>query len=461
MSLIDYVLAQQWAMLPETFERCVDVLNRHFAGLKLNADEVAAAVGREPGADHPATRSYEVRDGVALVPVTGVIAKYAHQVNGSSQPRGTSAELLQKQLRAAAADPQVNTILLITDSPGGTVAGTPDTGALIRQIDTTIKPVVAHIGDLGASAGYWLPSQARTVIANRNALVGSIGVISAMYDSSAHAEKQGVKVHVVRSVALKAAGQYGEAINSAQLADAQRVIDALHAQFVAAVTGARPQIKATGLTGQVFTADAAMELGLIDSIASLDQVISDLAANPPTLTTAAGTHPMSVKIAVAALTALIIAHSDHAALIGASAEAGDDEAAILGKITAAKAQAKDAQITDLQAQLAAAATAKAEAITAAKAEAAAALTAEQAAHAATKDALAKLTAQHAALSGLAGSAATDPGQSAGDLKGLNGETLYRAEFAASDKLRAEFFGNEKAYIGFRADEDKAKRSQSN
>ena len=120
-----------------------------------------------------------------------------------------------------------------------------------------------------ASAGLHVTSQASRIIARRGALIGSIGTYAILVDSSAYAEEQGIKVHVIKAGEHKGVGTWGAPITEAQLAEIQSRVDRAAATFVAAVASgrrmsvARVQALATGATWE---ADEAMSLGLIDEI---------------------------------------------------------------------------------------------------------------------------------------------------------------------------------------------------
>src|SRR5215467_6271108 len=112
---------------------------------------------------------------------------------------------IRARLEAAAANPDVSAIVLDVDSPGGTVAGTPETAAAVRRA-AEVKPVVAVANSLAASAAYWIASQASSLVVGPSADVGSIGVISAHIDRSKMLEDMGLRVTVVSAGRYKAEG---------------------------------------------------------------------------------------------------------------------------------------------------------------------------------------------------------------------------------------------------------------
>lgn len=211
---------------------------------------------------------------VAVVKATGTLMKQQPSMGG------TSTIQLRRDIRLAASDSSVSGILLAIDSPGGTVAGIADLAADIKSTRRK-KPVWAHVDDLGASAAYWLASQADAVYANSpTALVGSIGTIMTVYDMSGAAEKEGVKALVFATGPLKGAGTPGAEVTDEQRAYFQRMVDDAQHHFDAAVRSGR-SLSAAELaavkSGEVFSATRAKELRLIDGIRSLDATLSALA----------------------------------------------------------------------------------------------------------------------------------------------------------------------------------------
>lgn len=211
---------------------------------------------------------------VAFIPVSGSLMK------GESSFGGTSTVQLRRDVRAAAADPNVSAILFGIESPGGTVAGIEDLAADVRAARRK-KPVWSHIDDMAASAAYWLASQTEQIFANNaTALVGSIGTYLTVLDSSAAAEKEGVRVLNFATGPLKTAGLPGTAVTDEQAAYFQGIVNAAQAEFDKAV------LKGRGLTagqladvrtGAMFPAPEALGKRLIDGIRPLEKTIDALA----------------------------------------------------------------------------------------------------------------------------------------------------------------------------------------
>ncbi len=222
-------------------------------------------------------RSYDYEpgsDGIAVIDVVGSLMKQE-----SSASSSTSTAMLRGTIRKASADPEVKGIMLRVDSPGGTVAGTQDLADDIAAAAAR-KPMAAYVEDLCASAAYWLASQCPTISANKG-LVGSIGTYMTVYDTSGAAAMEGVKAYVVRAGKMKGAGTPGTEVTPEQLADWQRIVDALNNDFLAGVAQGRkmPLDKVAALAdGRIHPAEQARQLGLIDYIDSFDGAMGRLRA---------------------------------------------------------------------------------------------------------------------------------------------------------------------------------------
>jgi signal peptide peptidase SppA len=212
---------------------------------------------------------------IAVIDLNGPLMKAV-----GSMESGTSTVMARRDLRKAAADPEVAAILLRIDSPGGTVSGTADLGAEVARA-ASMKPTWAFVEDLGASAAYWIASQTSKIVANaKTALVGSIGTLLVVYDLSAAAEKEGIKAMVFGTGPLKGAGAPGAPVTEEQQDYFRTIVNSAQASFDAAIRKGRGMTEkklAEVKTGGVFPASEAMGHGLIDSIQSMEKTLADLA----------------------------------------------------------------------------------------------------------------------------------------------------------------------------------------
>jgi len=211
---------------------------------------------------------------VALVKATGKLMK------PQSSMGGTSTIQLRRDIRQAANDPSVSGILLAIESPGGAIAGTAELANDVKAARRK-KPVWAHVDDMAASAAYWVASQAGAIYANHaTALVGNVGTVYTVMDTSKAAEKEGVQVRVFSTGPLKAAGYAGTTLTDDQARMFQALADENQTHFDAAVRAGRSltakEMEAVR-TGEIFSATRAKELRLIDGIRPLEATLSALA----------------------------------------------------------------------------------------------------------------------------------------------------------------------------------------
>jgi len=228
-------------------------------------------------------------NGIAIIEINGTLMKHA-----TSMAASTSLVEVRRQVRAAISSQDVKGVLLIIDSPGGTVAGTADLAADIKAAAAK-KPVFAYIEDMGASGAYWLASQASSVTANSTALVGSIGVFTVIEDSSQAAANDGAKVHVVRFGEFKGVGTPGTQVTDEHLSYMQERINAFGQDFILAIASGRNMTTAEAAKladGKVYKGQAAVAVGLIDAIESIDDAYASLVA-----TTKKGKKTMSNSVA--------------------------------------------------------------------------------------------------------------------------------------------------------------------
>lgn len=237
---------------------------------QAHRDEFEARGG---GSLDPRQLGVDVQDGVAIVSIVGPMTK-----SPTSFDPGASTVLARRQIRAAAADDAVRAILLRIDSPGGSVSGTDDLAQDVAAARGK-KPCYAYIEDMGCSAAYWVASQCNKVFASKTALVGSIGTYMALTDYSRMAENAGIRVHVISTGKLKGAGVPGAPISDEQLASFRQTVDDLNSHFLSAVAKgrrmARAKVEALA-DGGVHVGEKAVALGLVDEIASFDQVFNSL-----------------------------------------------------------------------------------------------------------------------------------------------------------------------------------------
>ena len=216
---------------------------------------------------------------VAVIPVSGFLTQ--RPTLFSMIFGGTSFEGVAADVVAAMGDPAISSVVMLVDSPGGSVHGATEAAAKIRGARGT-KPLFAVADSLAASAAYWLASQADEVIGIPSSITGSIGVIVEHADVSAALEKEGVKVSVIRSGENKVRAHPAEPLDDEARADLQSKVDYFAGLFESDVSAGRrvsvERVCADFGQGLTFEPPLAVKAGLIDRVATLEQAVGEAAA---------------------------------------------------------------------------------------------------------------------------------------------------------------------------------------
>jgi signal peptide peptidase SppA len=218
---------------------------------------------------------YSVYGSVAVIQISGVIDKMISQFEMECYG-GVDLADIDQALSLAAADPRITRVVLVIDSPGGSVIGVADTAARIAALRDT-KEVHAFIPAMACSAGYYLASQADIISAAQSAIVGSIGVYCAILDASEYYAELGAKMQFIKAGAYKTMGTEWRPLTPEETTFLQNGVDRDYAAFKAACTALRPIADST-MQGQWFPASQAAELNLVDNItgATLDEYVIEL-----------------------------------------------------------------------------------------------------------------------------------------------------------------------------------------
>lgn len=262
-------------MGPDYVGAMLDILSYRLHHGPLSSAEVEARLtGRKE------RKVAESPGNIAVIQVHGVIHNRARMVQDISEPGGTSAEMLESQVRAAMNSDDVKALVLDIDSPGGAVGGVPEAADAIRELRGGNKPIIAQINDLGASAAYWLASATDEIVANPSAQVGSIGVIAIHEEISRMIEHEGITESVITSAPYKGEGNPFEPLGEEARGQIQKVVDQYHSMFIAAVAegrGAqRSVVDAEYGQGRAMIADDAKRAGMIDRIGTMRETLTRL-----------------------------------------------------------------------------------------------------------------------------------------------------------------------------------------
>lgn len=270
-----------WALDPAVHAQMEMILDRWASGVKLSAEQISAAVGTAPqaAADRRAQTAQAGGGSVAVIPVHGVLTHRAHAKAVSTTM--TSTEELSAQIRAAAVSPDIGSIVLDVDSPGGSVFGVQEVADTIMGLRGT-KPIIAVANAQAASGAYWIASQADELVITPSGAVGSIGAFMAHDDKSEKYAKDGVKRTFVYAGKYKVEGHDTGPLEGEGLAHAQSMVDSFYSAFVRAVARGRGVSVETARgpdfgEGRMVLARQAVAGGMANRIATLDDVISQQA----------------------------------------------------------------------------------------------------------------------------------------------------------------------------------------
>lgn len=201
---------------------------------------------------------------VNVVRLTGVIA---------AGPRSLSDAGLAYLLDRAFSKGKPKAVALVLNSPGGSPVQSSLIGARIRRLAEDKKvPVVAFVEDVAASGGYWIAAAADEIILDANSVTGSIGVISASFGFHDAIAKIGVERRVHTAGGSKS---FLDPFKPEKAEDIERLTaiqEQIHGNFIAHVKERRGDKLDQGrdlFTGEVFVGQAAVDVGLADSVGQL------------------------------------------------------------------------------------------------------------------------------------------------------------------------------------------------
>jgi protease-4 len=220
--------------------------------------------------------------------LVGSIAFISYRKGGASGPVfGDKVALLEvrgmiidvqpviEQLGKFTKDDSVKAIVFRIESPGGAVSPSQE---LYREIQRSAekKPVVASMGSVAASGGYYIASGVKKIYANPGTITGSIGVIAQFTNLEDLFKKIGFRMEVVKSGAFKDVGNPGRAMTPEEREYLQKLLDNVHQQFVRDVARGRrmPVEKVREIAdGRIFTGEQAKAMGLVDELGGLNDAV--------------------------------------------------------------------------------------------------------------------------------------------------------------------------------------------
>ena len=198
---------------------------------------------------------------IGVVPINGIIR---------------DADTIIEQMIAFRNDRQIKAIILRIDSPGGGVGPSQEIYSETRRTSRT-KKVVASLGSVAASGGYYIASAADSIVANPGTLTGSIGVLMEFVRVEELLKKIGVEMQVIKSGEFKDIGSPNRKMTHKEKEMLLTLLEDIRNQFVTAVSEGRnmPEEKVLELAdGRIFSGRQAKGLGLVDSLGNFRDAVS-------------------------------------------------------------------------------------------------------------------------------------------------------------------------------------------
>jgi protease-4 len=202
---------------------------------------------------------------IAVVEVEGVIL---------------SSEDTVRELKEHMENPSVRAVVVRVNSPGGVVGPTQEIASAVRRVKQKGKPVVASLGAVAASGGYYIAAVADRIYANPGTLTGSIGVIMQLPNIEGLLKKVGVEYVVVKTGPYKDAGNFARAMSPEERRVLQALLDDVHGQFVAAVAEGRGLDRQAVLRladGRIYSGQQAQGLKMVDELGGLEDAVDGAA----------------------------------------------------------------------------------------------------------------------------------------------------------------------------------------
>lgn len=203
---------------------------------------------------------YEPKGNIGIVEVTGPIL---------------SSKQVIENIKTFRDDDDIKAIVVRVDSPGGGVGPSQE---IFRELMKTrpVKTVIASMGSVAASGGYYIASGAQAIVANPGTITGSIGVIMEHVNLTELVQKIGISPMVIKSGEFKDLGSPFRELGDNERQLLQQLVDELHQQFVSDVAQARniaKQTMAEIADGRIYTGQTALGLNLIDRMGNLEDAV--------------------------------------------------------------------------------------------------------------------------------------------------------------------------------------------
>jgi signal peptide peptidase SppA len=265
MRIWNRIAGEPWAITETALHTILEIAARE--------NESPQAVAAKLGRNLQNTYSVMERDGVAVIPVTGPLFRYANlftMISGAS-----SYELIARDFTAALENPQIKGIILDIDSPGGEVNGVSELSNMVFAARGK-KHVVAYASGDAASGAYWIASAADEIVVSETSALGSIGVVG-MYQG-----KSGKSAEAVEIVSSQSPHKRLDPTTDDGRSRLQTRIDSMADVFIETIARNRnvstENVQSHYGGGDVMIGAKAVSAGLADRVGSLEGLIAELSS---------------------------------------------------------------------------------------------------------------------------------------------------------------------------------------
>lgn len=229
---------------------------------------------------------------IAVLPIEGLL------LSGESESAltmdVTGSRTISRLLRRAADNPHIRALVVYVDSPGGSAAAAQEIFQAIQRFkNRTGHPVIAAMGDVAASGGYYVAAAADKIYALPSTLTGSIGVMWQSVNMEKLLAQLGIRAETLKAGRFKDMGSLFRPMTPQERELLQQLLNDVHEQFIADVAKGRrlPVVKVRAVAdGRVLTGRMALKVGLVDELGTLDDAIrfarnqANLPASAPIVT---------------------------------------------------------------------------------------------------------------------------------------------------------------------------------
>jgi len=223
--------------------------------------------------------NWRPRTQIALLNIEGTIVDGEGGYDPLTGQRSTGSLEIMEALKTLMGYSEYAAVILRINSPGGSAQASDEIWHRIHTISQNVMPVVATIGDMGASGGYYIACGANRIIAENSSIVGSIGIFGGKVSLSSLFSKLKLRAETVKTHEHSDAEGQGRAFTEEEKVALQAYLDSFYGRFLNVVSGE------TGLSvdsldrslagGRVFTGSEGYKNGLIQGIGGLDFAISE------------------------------------------------------------------------------------------------------------------------------------------------------------------------------------------